>query len=61
MLVLYVYTVEVERRNWNVFFAELAFWAHDMKSIRSKLWMVGSIYTVDAICLIVFGALLGWL
>ena len=29
MLVLYVYAVEVERRNWNVVFAGLAFWGMD--------------------------------
>ncbi len=29
VLVLYVYAVEVERRNWNVVFAGLAFWGMD--------------------------------
>ena len=29
MLVLYVHAVEVERRNWNVVFAGLAFWGMD--------------------------------
>ncbi|MFD0273569.1 hypothetical protein ACFVHB_06575 [Kitasatospora sp. NPDC127111] len=29
LIVLYVYAVEVERRNWNVFFAGLAFWGMD--------------------------------
>ncbi|WP_421845393.1 hypothetical protein [Mycobacterium sp.] len=29
VLVLYVYAVEVERRNWNVLFAGLAFWGMD--------------------------------
>jgi hypothetical protein len=28
-LVVYVYAVEVERRNWNVFFAGLAYWGMD--------------------------------
>ncbi len=42
-------------------FFVVAFWVHDMKSIRGKLWTVASIYTFDAICLIVFGAILGWL
>jgi hypothetical protein len=28
-LVVYVYTVEVERRNWNLLFAGLAFWGMD--------------------------------
>ncbi|MFJ5546174.1 hypothetical protein [Streptomyces sp. NPDC093225] len=29
LIVLYVYAVEVERRNWNVLFAGLAFWGMD--------------------------------
>ncbi|GAA4472913.1 hypothetical protein GCM10023094_05740 [Rhodococcus olei] len=29
LLVIYVYSVEVERRNWNVLFAGLALWAMD--------------------------------
>jgi uncharacterized membrane protein len=29
MLVLYIYTVEIERRNWNLVFAGLAFWGMD--------------------------------
>ncbi|MFD9355119.1 hypothetical protein [Streptomyces sp. NPDC060031] len=29
LIVLYVYATEVERRNWNVFFAGLAFWGMD--------------------------------
>ncbi|MEV7415384.1 hypothetical protein [Streptomyces sp. NPDC089919] len=29
LIVLYVYAAEVERRNWNVFFAGLAFWGMD--------------------------------
>ncbi|WP_043650130.1 hypothetical protein [Nocardia thailandica] len=29
LLVIYVYAVEVERRNWNVFFAGLALWGMD--------------------------------
>lgn len=28
-LVVYVYAVEIERRNWNLFFAGLAFWGMD--------------------------------
>jgi hypothetical protein len=28
-LVVYVYTVEIERRNWDLFFAGLAFWGMD--------------------------------
>ena len=29
MLVLYIYSVEIERKNWNLVFAGLAFWAMD--------------------------------
>jgi RsiW-degrading membrane proteinase PrsW (M82 family) len=28
-LVVYVYSVEIERRNWNLVFAGLAFWGMD--------------------------------
>ena len=28
-LVVYIYAVEVERKNWNLFFAGLAFWGMD--------------------------------
>jgi hypothetical protein len=28
-LVVYVYAVEIERRNWNLLFAGLAFWGMD--------------------------------
>ena len=42
------------------FFA-VAFWVHDMKSLRSKLTTVGVIYTVNIASLIVFGAILGWI
>ena len=42
------------------FFA-VAFWVHDMKSLRNKLTTVGVIYTVNITALIVFGAILGWI
>lgn len=29
IMVIYVYAVEIERKNWNVFFAGLAFWGMD--------------------------------
>jgi len=34
-LVLYVYAVEIERRNWNVVCAGLAFWGMDWPSFTS--------------------------
>ena len=42
------------------FFA-VAFWVHDMKSLRNKLTTVGVIYTVNITALIAFGAILGWI
>ncbi|UCE85062.1 MAG: hypothetical protein JSU66_11980 [Deltaproteobacteria bacterium] len=42
-------------------FFVIAFWVHDMKSVAAKARAVGAIYAFDALCLIVFGALLGWL
>jgi hypothetical protein len=42
-------------------FFVVAFWVHDMKSVRSKAVTVGSIYAFDAVCLILFGPILGWL
>jgi uncharacterized BrkB/YihY/UPF0761 family membrane protein len=39
----------------------VAYWVHDMQSVRSKAITVGAIFAVDAACLIVFGAVLGWI
>jgi hypothetical protein len=39
----------------------VAFWVHDMPKLRSKLTTVGVIYTFDAVCLIVFAGVLGWI
>jgi len=55
------------RAPWLIFlfgylhFFAVSFWVHDMKSLRSKLITVGVILGVDILCLVVFGALLGWL
>ncbi len=55
------------RAPWLIFligyfpFFAVAFWVHDMKSLRSKLTTVGVIYTVNIASLIVFGAILGWI
>lgn len=39
----------------------VAYWVHDMQSVRSKAIIVGAIFAFDAVCLVVFGALLGWI
>ena len=39
----------------------VAFWVHDMKSMKSKLVTLGVIYGVDALALIVFAGILGWI
>lgn len=55
------------RAPWLIFligylpFFLVCFWVHDMKSVRNKAIAVGSILGFDALCLIVFGALLGWI
>jgi len=42
-------------------FFVVAFWVHDMETVRQKAVAVGVIYTVDAIGLILFGGILGWI
>jgi hypothetical protein len=55
------------RAPWLIFlfgylhFFVIAFWVHDMKSIRTKIATVGGIYAFDAICIVVFGVILGWI
>jgi hypothetical protein len=39
----------------------VAFWVHDMKSTRARLTAVGVIYGFDAVCLVVFAGILGWI
>ena len=39
----------------------VAFWVHDMESIRKKAITVGSIFAFDATAILVFGVFLGWL
>ena len=39
----------------------VCFWVHDMKSVKNKAIVVGSILGFDLLCLIVFGAILGWI
>jgi hypothetical protein len=42
-------------------FFVVAFWVHDMKTLRSKALTVGSIYAIDAVSLVLFGVILGWI
>lgn len=42
-------------------FFVVAFWVHDMPTMRQKLRTVGAIYAFDAACLLVFGSVLGWI
>ncbi len=52
---------------WLIFFIGylpffvVAFWVHDMESVRQKASTVGAIYLVDAIGLLLFGGILGWI
>jgi hypothetical protein len=39
----------------------VAFWVHDMKTMKSKLITLGVIYGIDAVSLIVFAGILGWI
>ncbi len=39
----------------------VSFWVHDMESTRDKIITVGSIFTFDLVCIIIFGVILGWL
>ena len=43
------------------YFFVVAFWVHDMKSVRNKAITVGCILGFDAACLVVFGAILKWI
>jgi hypothetical protein len=42
-------------------FFVVAFWVHDMATLRSKAMTVGAIYAFDIACLVVFGPILGWI
>lgn len=39
----------------------VCFWVHDMKKAKDKAVTVGAILGFDAVCLIIFGAILGWI
>lgn len=42
-------------------FMVVCFWVYDMKKIRNKLITVGVIYGVDAVAILLFGVMLGWI
>ena len=42
-------------------FFVVAFWVHDMPSVRRQAATVGCIYAFDAACLVLFGPLLRWI
>jgi hypothetical protein len=39
----------------------VSFWVFDMQDLRRKAQTVGAILSFDAVCLIVFGGVLGWI
>jgi len=39
----------------------VSFWVFDMPRLRQKLITVGSILGFDLVCLVIFGAMLGWI
>lgn len=55
------------RAPWLIFligylpFFVVAFWVHDMRSVRSKAITVGALYAFVAACLILFVPILGWI
>jgi hypothetical protein len=55
------------RAPWLIFlfgyltFFVVAFWVHDMPTIRKKAMTVGTIFAVDLLAIAVFGVALGWL
>jgi len=42
-------------------FFVVAFWVHDMPSVRKKALTVGSIFAVDIVALVVFAGILEWI
>ena len=55
------------RAPWLIFlvgyfpFFVVAFWVHDMASVRKKAAVLGVIYGIDALLLVVFGGVLKWI
>jgi len=44
-----------------LYFFLVAFWVHDMKTIRAKVRTVGAIWGIDLAAVVIFGIFLGWL
>jgi hypothetical protein len=42
-------------------FFVVAFWVHDMKTVRQKAMTVGAIYAFDIACLVIFAGILKWI
>jgi hypothetical protein len=42
-------------------FMIFSFWVHDLESMRKKIAAVSTMYAIDAVCLIVFMGILGWI
>jgi hypothetical protein len=42
-------------------FFVVAFWVHDMRTIRAKVITVSAIFAFDLACLVVFMGVLGWI
>ena len=55
------------RAPWLIFlfgympFFVVAFWVHDMKTMRRRVATVATIYAFDAACIVIFGVMLGWI
>jgi hypothetical protein len=55
------------RAPWLIFvvgylwFFAIAFWVHDLPTVRQKARVVGGLFALDAVLLGVFGAALGWI
>ncbi len=39
----------------------VAYWVHDMKTVKNKILTVGIIFTIDMLAIVIFGFILGWL
>jgi len=39
----------------------VAFWVHDLRTVRAKAMVAGAIYAVDLVAILVFGVGLGWI
>jgi len=55
------------RAPWLIFllgylpFFVVAFWVYDMETVRKRAVTVGTIWGIDAVCLVIFGVILKWI